>query len=683
MLRFGARDSWGCYVRARTVRAVVAAAVLAGTTGFFVSSGAVSALADTGVITPAPDSEYFFPALLDSLGDLVVDGVHQRLIASDPTNGLIASTSYTGYDGSNGATITNLPGVAGLTLAADAATLYAAVPDSHVIVGYSTTTYAETARITLGDKIYPRDVVVAGGRLWFSYDDGVASGNFGSIDPASSTVTLHSSTGISPYYGAPLIAANPGAPNLIALSEGSRTSGSHVAVYDVSTGTEQQIVEKSIDGLSYLRDLALSADGSQVVVGGAGGALQLSSTDLSTVGSYLNTVGYAVDTAPDGRVAVATRTDIGTPDLYTYDAGSTTALQAFDMPGSMLVNHPGPDQVMANGIVWQPDGRRLFVVTDNNGLIGFRALNEPVATAIALSAPTSAARAASLTIVGTITGSLPAGTALTVTRTDMESTSGTPLASVTTDASGNFTVVDAPPAGGNVTYTVAYAGDDTHLGATATATIAVSLATPTLTLNRSGTVNTYGTTVAMTAHLGSTYTNRTVEIWADPAGSDQANKLLVKGIVDSSGNLTVNLRLTRNTVVTALFRGDARYAARSVKSNLYTKVSVSTAVSYFYKTSSGYYYFHKTRNPVFTTTMTPNRGRKQKLIFEYYSSGAWHTWKSYLLPLSSTGKSTYTLTGTHMTGVKYRVRAAYIAGTSGDSLNYTTYGAYRYFTFTI
>jgi len=28
------------------------------------------------------------------------------------------------------------------------------------------------------------------------------------------------------------------------------------------------------------------------------------------------------------------------------------------------------------------------------------------------------------------------------------------------------------------------------------------------------------------------------------------------------------------------------------------------------------------------------------------------------------------------------VRAAYIPTTSGDSLNYTTYGAYRYFTFT-
>lgn len=80
--------------------------------------------------------------------------------------------------------------------------------------------------------------------------------------------------------------------------------------------------------------------------------------------------------------------------------------------------------------------------------------------------------------------------------------------------------------------------------------------------------------------------------------------------------------------------------------------------------------------------MTPGAGRKQRLQFEYYSGGKWRTWKGYTLPLNSAGKSVYKLTGTHKTGVKYRVRTAYIPGTSGDSLNHTTYGAYRYFTFT-
>jgi hypothetical protein len=38
--------------------------------------------------------------------------------------------------------------------------------------------------------------------------------------------------------------------------------------------------------------------------------------------------------------------------------------------------------------------------------------------------------------------------------------------------------------------------------------------------------------------------------------------------------------------------------------------------------------------------------------------------------------------GPHETNLKMRVRSAYIKGTSGDSLNATTVGGWRYFIFT-
>jgi hypothetical protein len=87
-------------------------------------------------------------------------------------------------------------------------------------------------------------------------------------------------------------------------------------------------------------------------------------------------------------------------------------------------------------------------------------------------------------------------------------------------------------------------------------------------------------------------------------------------------------------------------------------------------------------NPYFTTTMTAHPGRKARLLFEVHSGGTWKPWKTVDTSLNASGKSYYTLTGTHSTGVFYRVRPAYLTGTSGDNLNYTTYGAYRYFTFT-
>lgn len=41
-----------------------------------------------------------------------------------------------------------------------------------------------------------------------------------------------------------------------------------------------------------------------------------------------------------------------------------------------------------------------------------------------------------------------------------------------------------------------------------------------------------------------------------------------------------------------------------------------------------------------------------------------------------------TLTGTHETGYRMRVRASYVNDASGDNVNSTTHGAWKYFYFT-
>jgi hypothetical protein len=173
-----------------------------------------------------------------------------------------------------------------------------------------------------------------------------------------------------------------------------------------------------------------------------------------------------------------------------------------------------------------------------------------------------------------------------------------------------------------------------------------------------------------------------VEIWADPYGADQPRRLVKRGTTDGSGYLNVDYRLTRSTTFTAVFAGDAEYAARTVTSALRTRVAVSTVVGNHYKTVGSYRYIRKGKNPTVTTTMTPYPGRTQKLILEQYSGGTWKAWKAGFFKLNSAGKYTWTLGGKHKTGVKYRVRAAYLTGTSGDSAAYTTYGAWKYFTFT-
>lgn len=183
----------------------------------------------------------------------------------------------------------------------------------------------------------------------------------------------------------------------------------------------------------------------------------------------------------------------------------------------------------------------------------------------------------------------------------------------------------------------------------------------------------------------STYKNRTVEIWANPFGSDKPNKLLKTGKVNSSGNISATVDMTRDTDVTAVFKGDARTAPRTVKSTGYARVKVSTAVSKHYKTakigSTSYYWFHKSTDPLLTTTMTYYKGRKQRFDLQVYSGGKWYSAGSEYFPLGTDGKSAVRLEAPGQSGIKARMRSVYVNGSSGDTVNTTTYGSWKYLYF--
>jgi hypothetical protein len=312
-------------------------------------------------------------------------------------------------------------------------------------------------------------------------------------------------------------------------------------------------------------------------------------------------------------------------------------------------------------------------------------LNNPSLT---VNAPATATRGKQLTVTGKLSATLPlpTGVSLSVTRTDPESPNGKALAPVTVKADGSYTFTDTPPAGGKVTYKVSYAGDATHASASGSDAVQVSHNATSLTLNHNGSVYSYGADVSFTAHLGATYKNRTVEIWSDPFGSDKPKKLVKKGTVNSNGNLSVTVDMTRDTAVTAVFAGDTRYASKTVKSTAYARVKVSTSVSKHYKTgkigSTTYYYFHKNTEPVFTTTMTYYKGRKQQFQLQVYSQGKWYDTYSDYFALGTNGKSAVRLTAPGQSGIRARMRSSYINGSSGDTVNSTTHGAWKYFYFT-
>ncbi|MFJ9833613.1 YncE family protein [Streptomyces sp. NPDC101169] len=615
-----------------------------------------------------------------AVGDIIVDGAHQRVYVSDPSGGKIVVTDYSG---TVKATLTGLSGVTGLALSADSGQVYAAVKNGNRIISVETKTYTQTASYPLG--VAPGDLEVVDGRIWFAHGT-----NFGSLDISGPEPVVHlDQRGDVDFFGAfgMFLASDPAVPGVLVAGNGGR-----LAVYDVSADGATLRAKGDMD--TAVKQLDLTPDGEQVLTSWGDpeygyGIGAYSATDLTERPGYpIDPYPNAVRVAPDGSVAGGSSSWYE-PDVHIHRSGEPVPVREYDFPNTG--NSSGADTLVDGALAWAPDSSRVFAVSENTyGTYTLRTLTDPTKElpTLKVSAPGKAERDKKLTVTGKLTSRTPlaAGTALKVTRTDVDSPNGKALANVTTKADGGFSFTDTPPAGGKVTYKVSYAGDATHAPVSGSDAVDVSRKATSLTLNNNGKLYAYGKDVSFTAHLGSTYKNRTVSIYADPFGSDKPKKLLKTAKVNSGGNLSATVDMTRDTAVTAVFAGDARYASKTVKSTAYAQVKVSTSVSKHYKTgrigSTYYYYFHKNTDPVFTTTMTYYAGRKQRFQLQVYYQGSWHDSGSQYFALGSGGKSAVRLEAAGTAGVRARMRSSYVNGSSGDSVNSTTHGAWKYFTFT-
>jgi hypothetical protein len=636
------------------------------------------ALAVGAAGTAAADSAKVLP--VKSVGDLVVDGAHRRVYVSDPTSGKIVVTDYAG---TVKATLTGLSGVTGLALSADSGQVYAAVKNGNRIVSVETGTYTQTASYPVGAA--PADLEVVDGRVWFAHGT-----DFGSLDLSGAEPVVHlAQRGDVDFSGAfgMFLGADPAVPGVLVAG-----NGGDLAVYDVSAEGAVLRVKGSMD--TAVKQLDLTPDGSQVLTSWGDpeygyGIGAYSTADLAEKQGYpIDAYPNAVQVAPDGSVAGGSFSWYE-PDVHIHRPGDPAPVREYDFPNTG--DSSGADTLVDGALAWAPDSSRVFAVSVNTyGTYTLRALTDPTKElpTLKVSAPATSDRAKKLTVTGKLTSKVPlaAGTGLTVTRTDVESPNGRALPAVKTKADGSFSFTDTPPAGGKVTYKVSYAGDATHAAASGSDAVQVSRNATSLSLTNNGKLYSYGKDVSFTAHLGTTYKNRTVEIYADPFGSDKPKKLLKKAKVNSHGNLSATVDMTRDTTVTAVFAGDGRYAGKAVKSTAYAGARISTAVSKHYKTgkigSTTYYYFRKNTDPVFTTTMNYYAGRKQRFQLQVYYQGSWYDSGSEYFALGTNGKSAVSLEAAGESGVRARMRSSYVNGSSGDTVNSTTHGAWKYFTFT-
>ncbi|MFJ5213250.1 Ig-like domain repeat protein, partial [Streptomyces sp. NPDC088354] len=308
------------------------------------------------------------------------------------------------------------------------------------------------------------------------------------------------------------------------------------------------------------------------------------------------------------------------------------------------------------------------------------------AATVTVTAPTSAKRSTKITVKGKLTSSasFPSGTKVTVTRTDLTYPKGKSLGTKTVASNGTFSFTDTPTTGGTVTYTAQYKGDATHNAAVGKDSVAVSRLATSVSIKTNHSTYSYGATATVTGHLGKTGKSRVVSIYAQPAGGTK--KLVKTAKVNSAGDLKVTYKLSRNTTFWASFGGDFSYAPKSVSRAVGTQVKLTTSVSRHYKTgkigSTNYYWFHKNAAPLFTTTMTYATNRKERFELQVYYQGHWYGTDSEYFRIGTAGKALVELPGPGESGIRARVRVSYIKGSSGDSLNTTTYGDWKYLNFT-
>ena len=220
------------------------------------------------------------------------------------------------------------------------------------------------------------------------------------------------------------------------------------------------------------------------------------------------------------------------------------------------------------------------------------------------------------------TSNAVSGASVTIMRTD-PSVSAAALPPTVTGSDGTYSVTDQMPAvRGTVTYAV-QAAMATFSGDGSASTYVHRIPTS-LTIAAGRSIKLYGHGVKLTAHLGTTFTNRAVTITARPYDGDP--RVIASGDVDAtSGDKSATYTMRRRTRFTARFSGDDKYAPAAVYVVVRARAVLTERLRGYYASSNGYRIYHPGDSPELDARLWPHLHRVC-LYFraQYRSGGKWH-----------------------------------------------------------
>lgn len=386
--------------------------------------------------TLLPDSAHGFEFMTTSYQGGSESGSH--LQATDPSG-----SSLKTYDvGPSG----------GMAIAGTTLYVTDPFPDMHVArLDLGVSPPGELAPISVTRQLL--SLVYANGLLWAS--ECLPDSTVESVDPATGAESPQDLTGLD-ISNCPQFADNPALAKIFYM-----WSQNHGTLYRVDTTGGKLTAGASWNG--SINDVAVSSDGSAVIVGSADGAIELDPTTLAPTGTTYSDGSSvtAVAVSGDGHVGTAAGDHV-----FVYPSGGSTPNASWAVGGCL------DGSVTARGLGFGPSDLQLFVLSRSAQT--FSVLSHPTSvlktsSLVSSSAPPTPTPGDTVTISGTLTvpSTSVAGRTVAIYESGAYNGTDTFIGNATTDAGGAFSLdVPGVTAGGHC-FDARFAGTTGATGAVA------------------------------------------------------------------------------------------------------------------------------------------------------------------------------------------------------------------------
>jgi DNA-binding beta-propeller fold protein YncE len=338
--------------------------------------------AATLVTAPGARADTSTQLSLTSFGALVVDDVDGYVFVSGGAGS--SALEILDIDG-NLVTTIGLSGPSGMAFDPASSTLYVAEAGASTLAIIDAATPQKTGSISVAPTAAPRQLALAGGRLWFSHDCAGPGLKVASIRTDGGDIRTYPGSNF-PSFCAVFAVSTDGNTLVVGDTDVSPTT---IHAYDVSTDPPTLLSGAwNAGNTNFLEQLVVSTDGASVFSAAAWphGAQRLSLSDYAVEASYATpNAANSLALTTDGAYLAVGRGGTSGADVFVYRTETGAFLRTFEL-GSKETLQP-------RGLAFSADASKLFAATRDaaSGKIVLRALGAPTVTP----APTSVSLAAS------------------------------------------------------------------------------------------------------------------------------------------------------------------------------------------------------------------------------------------------------------------------------------------------